>query len=131
MSTTKLTTSQIAQVRAAIGQAQGNRCAICFRPLDQAIPTLDHNHATGFCRGVLCNNCNGMEGRITKLSIRAKYNLSNLQWLKNLVAYLEFHRVARTTFIHPTHKTPEEKRLAKNAAQRKKRAATGGKRGAK
>lgn len=122
MSTIRLTNSQIQVVRDQLAAAQGGRCAICKKALAGAIATLDHNHQTGFCRGVLCNNCNGMEGRISKLATRAKYNLSTLQWLRNLVAYLEFHSIQRTNMMHPTHKTPEQKRVIKNQKARDLRA---------
>lgn len=122
MSTIKLTHSQIAVARDQIGNAQGGRCAICGKPLATTTAALDHNHATGFVRGVLCVNCNGMEGRIGKLATRAKYNLSTLQWLRNLVAYLEFHSMQRTNMIHPLHLTPEQKRLRVNEKARVRRA---------
>lgn len=38
-------------------EAQGNLCAICHRPQAFALG-VDHDHATGRIRGLLCRNCN-------------------------------------------------------------------------
>jgi Recombination endonuclease VII len=40
--------------------AQGGKCPIC---LTEPAEHLDHDHATGEVRGVLCFNCNGALGR--------------------------------------------------------------------
>ena len=37
--------------------AQGNACGICRRPFE-GIPAIDHHHASGVVRGLLCSNCN-------------------------------------------------------------------------
>jgi hypothetical protein len=60
--------------------AQDLRCAICRRmprPDERAFP-LDHDHATGAIRGVLCVYCN------TRLGA-----LQDEVWLSAAVAYLE------------------------------------------
>ncbi len=36
--------------------AQKGLCAICFKPM--VVPHIDHNHATGKNRDLLCKNCN-------------------------------------------------------------------------
>lgn len=41
-------------------QEQGGRCAVC---LDRAAAVLDHCHATGLVRGMLCRSCNLLDGR--------------------------------------------------------------------
>jgi hypothetical protein len=46
---------------------QGGRCALCRRKREQTrIPkrslSVDHSHATGKIRGLLCNNCNVLLG---------------------------------------------------------------------
>jgi hypothetical protein len=46
---------------AAILEKQGNRCRICRVPFD-GTPHIDHDHETGFVRGLLCGPCNGRLG---------------------------------------------------------------------
>ena len=49
------------QTKAMFDRQRGS-CAICFKPLDFNNPkgswAIDHNHATGKVRGILCYNCN-------------------------------------------------------------------------
>jgi hypothetical protein len=49
-------------------ELQGNACAICKRTFDttkRALkPHSDHDHATGQTRGLLCFDCNVIEGKI-------------------------------------------------------------------
>jgi hypothetical protein len=85
-------------------------------------PALDHDHETGYIRDVLCLNCNGMEGKVFNRARRANKG-GELEWLKNLVSYLERHSTPQHGgYIHPTYKTEEEKRLARNKRARQKRA---------
>ncbi len=44
----------------AMLEAQQGKCAICGR--DDVPLVVDHNHATGKVRGMLCNQCNTMIG---------------------------------------------------------------------
>jgi hypothetical protein len=41
----------------AMLEAQDRRCGACRRDFDRT-PSVDHDHATGQVRGLLCNRCN-------------------------------------------------------------------------
>jgi hypothetical protein len=66
-------------------------CMICKTPVshdaengDRACSAcIDHDHDTGKTRGILCHQCNVVEGMIDKMPIDA------LTYAENLVAYLE------------------------------------------
>lgn len=107
----KLTKSQADQLRVQLIKAQGNRCAICEANLDHVggRPCLDHDHETGLIRGVLCSNCNGIEGQIRNLANRAKRFNSIPEWVKSLMDYWEWHKNNPSKFIYPLHKTKEQK----------------------
>jgi len=47
----------------AMLDGQDNRCAICLEEFAKR-PHVDHDHATGKVRGLLCPNCNSMLGRV-------------------------------------------------------------------
>ena len=63
-------------------QRQQGCCAICRRPVTDFKKHLavDHNHRTGFCRGLLCPFCNTM---------LLKYLRDNKVLARGLVAYLQ------------------------------------------
>jgi hypothetical protein len=111
----KLKRTEVATIRAAVLEQQGGICPLCTWNLIETgkTPALDHDHSKGHVRGVLCLNCNQMEGRIRNYGVRARRSLTYLQWIQNLVAYLIKHQENQTGYIHPTHKTPEEKKAKK------------------
>lgn len=118
----KLTYSQVAPVRANLLQVQKGRCALCG-DIPKA-PCLDHCHVNGWIRGVLCSGCNAMLGKLE--NNRARYGLGNdvkfASFLSSVAMYLNYHKYGPTNTLHPTHKTADEKRLARNAKARKARA---------
>lgn len=121
----KLTKKRQDEVKAELLKDQRYSCAICkndLRRVEARNICLDHCHTSGVIRGVLCRGCNGSEGRIKNLAIRYKKGLTELQWLKNMVAYLEMHRIPQTDYLHSTFKTPNEKRELKNRRARLRRA---------
>lgn len=42
---------------------QGGVCAICGDPPGVQALAVDHDHATGYVRGLLCTNCNHLLGK--------------------------------------------------------------------
>lgn len=51
-------------------RVQGGLCAICKRPEKECLTRtqhklcVDHNHATGIIRGLLCHRCNVLVGAV-------------------------------------------------------------------
>lgn len=62
--------------------SQGHRCAICLHQLwlfsdtREYKPVVDHCHATGRVRGILCHSCNLCVGWIEKDFLRTKNALN-------------------------------------------------------
>lgn len=119
----RIKTSQIKPLTARILAEQGGVCPLCRQEIQDGMACLDHDHTTGEIRGVLCRNCNGMEGRIHNRVIAAKRKLSPIEWLTNLLEYWKLHRISQHHLLHPTFKTDDEKRLLRNAKARARRAA--------
>ena len=134
----RISKAEVPSVRQRLLAQQGNLCALCgvnlalkevvkgkVKPKYRAC--LDHCHQGGQIRGVLCNNCNGVEGKIFNLAVRAKRGGTEIQFLANLVRYLHKHRTNQSGLDHPLHLTSEEKRLERNKKQRGLRAKRGAK----
>ena len=119
----RITASMIAPVRARILAQQGGVCVLCRRK--PTVPCLDHCHRNGWVRGVLCRGCNAMLGKLE--NNRGRYGLANdkdfLAFLANIGVYLHKHHAGPTNLLHPSYKTEDQKRLARNAKARKTRAA--------
>lgn len=131
----KLTKSQVPTIREKLKAEQGQTCALCDvsfttrkrNPKGKLVPaytaTLDHCHSHGHVRAALCNNCNGKEGKILKLATYCQRDGTPLEFLEKLVAYLKKHQTPQTPYIHPDHKTDDEKRLERNKKARLARVA--------
>lgn len=61
---------------------QLGRCAICMNPSIKLL--VDHNHANGNVRGLLCSHCNSVLG----------FARDNATVLKNAISYLETNIMA-------------------------------------
>ncbi|QPB11273.1 hypothetical protein [Providencia phage PSTNGR1] len=117
----KLKASQIPAVRAKLLADQSGVCVLCKRK--PTVPCLDHCHKDGFIRGVLCRGCNALLGKLE--NNRARYGLSDEvafnNFLRGVLPYLHDTKM-KYDMLHPTFKTEDEKRIARNAAARKRRA---------
>jgi hypothetical protein len=129
----QLARKDVAAARDLLLKKQGYKCLLCgcdFREqtvknrkrVSKYKPALDHCHNHGYVRGVLCVNCNGREGEIFNRANRCKRDGTVTAWLQGLVDYWLKHEEPQTIYIHPDHKSEDDKRLARNAKERKKRA---------
>lgn len=121
----RIKNKDIEPLRAKITAEQDGTCWLCDIDLTKVMPCLDHDHETGKIRGVLCQNCNGIEGKIHNLVRRAKREMSKQDYLGRIIQYWVQHGLSPRTEIHPTHKTSDEKRIRRNkkaklARQKKK-----------
>lgn len=118
----RLTHSQIKVKRDDLLQKQGGRCALCQLPCRSDDAVLDHDHKTGAIRGALHRSCNALLGKVENNAPR--FGVRELApFLHGAARYLLLHTTNVTGLLHPTHKTEDEKRLARNAAAKKRRAA--------
>lgn len=117
----KVRPKDLEKVRVAILRIQGGLCCLCMGKIapGKLKPATDHDHTTGYIRGVLCLFCNGMLGKIENSSRKAAKKNDPLLWLKGALLYLENHKEpkwsipgVRLGLIYPTHKTAEDKRLS-------------------
>lgn len=119
----RLARSQQRPVAIKLYREQGSVCAICKEPIDFTVKgegVIDHDHDTGEVRGTLHRWCNGQLGKVEQAAIRAKRGGTAQGWLVSAINYIQ---TAKTGFMYPSHKTEEEKREARNLAERKRRAA--------
>lgn len=87
----------------AILQRQGYECPICQRMLAYpAVPSIDHSHATGSVRGVLCRRCNTALGLLEERTDNLERAIEYL----SMTRLADFHRwlsgVTSTTSSAPS-----------------------------
>lgn len=113
----KLKHSQIADYRITQLTAQRGLCALCGQPIiNDAV--LDHDHKTGFIRKVLHRGCNAMLGKIENSMPMNRMTLDRLDaFAKNLVSYI---KTEHSQTLHPTHKTPQERKDANKKTKQRR-----------
>jgi hypothetical protein len=112
----QLKTSEVKSVCDQLVKKQSGKCAVCdkpFSPRDRAV--LDHCHTTGFIRGALHNSCNGAEGRVKSKAHLGHKGVGPADYVIGLGKYLEKHSTPQYQYIHPSHKSEDQKRLQRNA----------------
>jgi hypothetical protein len=119
----RLKTTEVASHRNELLTMQSMRCDLCKLPLSQDRAVLDHDHSTGVVRGTLHNGCNALLGKVE--NNHRRYGVVSLPaFLAGCTSYLQKHEgVTEGSVFHPTHKTDDEKRIARNTKARKARAA--------
>ena len=124
--------SQVAKVREHLLSIQEGRCFACGCDFSEMtwhykkgkmVPKfkacLDHDHKTGHIRGVLCDVCNGLEGKITNYLDRfGNDGVDRISRISGVADYLRFYSRVRTEYVHYSHRTEEEK--AVRAAKRRR-----------
>ena len=105
----KLKYSEVKPLREKLLSEQDARCALCEQlVLEDAV--LDHDHKTGVIRGVLHRGCNALLGKIENNMPRNRIDLGRMARIAdNLIKYITAD--ARSEFLHPTFKTPEERKM--------------------
>ena len=80
-------------------------CPLCNQKIDYRNSVIDHNHTTKQVRGMICRNCNTVEGKLRNAFIR--YGLKDVdyqKWVYNLSDYLK-HEM---NLIHPREVKPRK-----------------------
>lgn len=106
----KLKYSEIKNYRQQQLTLQNNCCALCLEPIiDDAV--LDHDHRSGCLRRVLHRGCNALLGHIENNMPRNRMTTARLTAFANKL--IEYITTEHTEIRHPTHLTPEEKKMKK------------------
>jgi len=122
----KIKQKEISKIRDELLIKQNFLCYMCSTDLSNSNTKnihLDHDHETGLIRSVLCARCNRIQGKVEKLYNRytpkdVKSDTDKRKFYKGLLSYLD---IISTNYIHPIHKTDDEKRILRNKRARKKR----------
>ena len=117
----RLKTNEIRDYRLKTLDAQGHNCALCNEVIALTEAVLDHDHKSGLVRGVLHRGCNSLLGKIENSLVMNRITADRLE---SILLNLQNYTHQDLGVLHPTHRTPEEKKLRakKRAKLRKKRA---------
>jgi hypothetical protein len=113
----RLKTTEVKPYREEHLRDQDYCCALCGELIfDDAV--LDHDHRSGYIRGVLHRGCNALLGKIENSMAMNRITPARLTAiLTNYNTYVSQHHAV----LHPSYKTAEErKQRAKVRAQRRR-----------
>ena len=114
----KLKPSEVKDYREQLLAIQNHMCLLCDEIIEDGKAVLDHDHKTGHIRGVLHRGCNAMEGVLVNNMAR---NLMTWARLELLFERIRWYQEQQQPVIHPTHRTPEQRRAgAKKRAKARK-----------
>jgi hypothetical protein len=114
----KLKHSEIRDWRIRQLGTQDYFCALCGDSIEPTEAVLDHDHKTGLIRQVLHRGCNSMLGKIENNMPRSKMTMERLEeFAGRLVEYI---KTQHTEVLHPTYKTPEERKMGRGRGRGKK-----------
>ena len=111
-------TTEVPKIRQDLLEKQGYFCPLCGKKIEDAV--LDHQHrlrkaqtlgedGAGMIRGVLCRQCNALEGKVWNAMnryLQPKNKDERVIWLQNLVEYLS---KKPTNLVHPSERAPAPK----------------------
>ena len=125
----KLPRSQMESFQRKLWIEQGKLCAICQKPIDLSVKgegVLDHDHDSGWIRGLLHRSCNAAEGKVANAAAqwgaKATDYPSIINWLTQLLAYYD---KPHQKFIYPYHEDKDnEGRSARKTRTRQNSAAS-------
>jgi hypothetical protein len=114
----KAKVKDIPQLRQEYLKEQLGLCALCREPINEGEAVLDHCHKTGLLRSVLHRGCNAYIGHMENNLARNLITPTRLHnILNNFTQYIQEHK----PILHPTHRTPEERKLAARTRAKKRR----------
>lgn len=100
--------SELKEVKEELWLSQNKKCLICDKQIELDNSVVDHLHkdkksdspipnGKGCIRGVLCNNCNRLEGKI--ISALKRFGQSNINLIESIKNY--WNRLP-TDLVYPT-----------------------------
>jgi hypothetical protein len=114
----KIKVKDIKPLRQQFLEEQLGLCALCREPIDATEEVLDHCHRTGYIRAVLHRGCNAYIGAMENNLARNRITSTRLS---NILANFERYRLLTKPIIHPTHLTPEERKVRAKKRAKKRR----------
>ena len=127
MNPIKIKTTELKELKLKYLEKQGYSCAICgmnLKPYIKKDPRFihwDHEHSTGYMRGVVCRVCNIIEGKAWNAYCRQiKVENRSIKKYKKIIQGLMFYydNHLHKDLIHPTH--GRKKRKTKKVKKCKK-----------